>query len=85
MQATPATVIVYSASWCAFCHAVKQHLMNLKVPYKEIEVDKDQAAAQELVAKTGMSAVPVVQIGNEIIVGFDRGRIDSALRANKLV
>lgn len=79
------SVLVYSASWCAFCHAVKQYLTNIKVPYREIEVDKDQQAAQELVSKTGMSAVPVVQIGSEIIVGFDRERIDSALRANKLV
>jgi glutaredoxin 3 len=78
-------VVIYSASWCAFCHMAKQYLTGLKVPYKEIDVEHDQKAATELVQKTGQAGIPVIEIGEETIIGFDRPRIDSALRANKLI
>ncbi len=76
---------VYSAPWCVYCHALKEYLKGKKVPFKDIDVSADQEAAKELVEKTGMSAVPVSEIGGEYIVGFDREKIDSALREHKLV
>jgi glutaredoxin 3 len=85
MPDTANPVIIYSASWCAFCHMAKQYLTGLKVPYKEIDVEHDQKAAMELVQKTGQAGIPVIEIGEETIIGFDRPRIDSALRANKLI
>jgi glutaredoxin 3 len=78
-------VVIYSASWCAFCHMAKQYLNGLKVPFKEIDVEHNHEAARELVEKTGQAGIPVVEIGGETIIGFDRPRIDLALRANKLV
>ncbi len=84
MSDTP-KVTVYSAPWCAFCHAVKQYLDSKKVAYEEIDVDANQEAARELVEKSGQAGIPVVFIGDEMIVGFDRPRIDSALTAAKLL
>jgi glutaredoxin 3 len=79
------SVVIYSASWCAFCHMAKQYLSGLKVPFKEIDVEHDHNAARGLVEKTGQAGIPVIEIGEETIIGFDRPRIDLALRANKLV
>jgi glutaredoxin 3 len=79
------TVVIYSASWCAFCHMAKQYLNSLKVPFKEIDVEHDHEAARELVDKTGQAGIPVLEIGGETILGFDRPKIDLALRANKLI
>ena len=31
------------------------------------------------------AGIPVIEIGDETIIGFDRPKIDSALRANKLI
>jgi glutaredoxin 3 len=78
-------VTVYSAPWCVYCHAVKEYLRGKKVKFKDVDVSKDQEAAHRLVMKTGISAVPVIEIGEEAIVGFDREKIDSALREHKLV
>jgi glutaredoxin 3 len=78
-------VVIYSASWCAFCHMAKQYLDGLKVPFNEIDVEHDHAAARELVEKTGQAGIPVIEIGEETIIGFDRPRIDSALRDAKLI
>jgi len=82
---TPAQVTIYSAPWCAFCHAAKQFLDGKKVSYKDINVDEDHKAAMEMVQKTGQAGIPVLIIGDETIIGFDRPKIESALRANHLV
>jgi glutaredoxin-like YruB-family protein len=79
------TVTIYSASWCAFCHMTKKYLDGLKVPYTDIDVDHDPTAAQALVQKTGQAGIPVLEIGEETILGFDRPKIDLALRHYKLI
>lgn len=78
-------VTVYSAPWCAFCHAVKQYLDSKEVEYTEIDVDASQDAARELVERSHQAGIPVVFVGEEMIIGFDRPRIDSALTAAKLI
>lgn len=80
-----ATVTVYSAVWCAYCHMAMEYLKSRHVEYDSIDVDKDPKVAQEIFSKTGQAGVPVIEIGDETILGFDRQRIDSALRANNLV
>lgn len=82
---SPANVTIYSASWCAFCHMAKQYLDSKHVPFKEIDVDHDPSAAQRIFSKTGQAGVPVLEIGDATILGFDRPRIDSALEKYKLV
>lgn len=77
-------VKIYSAPWCAFCHMAKNYLDGLKVAYTDIDVEKDASAAQDLVKKTGQAGIPVLEIGDQTIIGFDRPKIDAALAANKL-
>ena len=42
-------------------------------------VAEDPVALEELRARTGRMAVPVITIGDEIVVGFDRGRLKRLL------
>ena len=72
-------VTVYSADWCAFCQATKDYLTKLGVPFEEKNVEENQEYMQEAVQKSGQMGIPVLDIDGEIIVGFDRPRIDSAL------
>jgi len=85
MSDMPITVKVYGAEWCAFCHVAMDYLKGKKVEYKYIDIDKEPGAGEEIFNKTGQAGVPVIEIGDETILGFDRMRIDSALRANNLV
>jgi glutaredoxin 3 len=78
-------VIVYSTSWCVFCRMAKEYFKSKGVLYREVDVEHDVEKARELVERTGQAGVPVIEIGTETILGFDRPQIDSALRANKLV
>jgi len=78
-------VTVYSANWCAFCHAAKQYFDKLGIKYTDKDVEKDVATAQEAIGKSGQMGIPVIDIDGTIIIGFDRPRIDAALKANKLI
>lgn len=78
-------VTVYSAVWCAFCHAAKDYLDKLGVKYVDRDVEKDPAAGLEAVNKSGQRGIPVLDIGGDIIIGFDRPRIDAALKSHHLV
>lgn len=76
---SPATVTIYSAPWCAFCHMAKEYFKSKGVAYREIDVDENRDAAQIIFNKTGQAGVPVIEIGDATILGFDRPRIDSVL------
>lgn len=78
-------VTVYSADWCAFCHAVKDYLDKLGVKYTEKNVETDVAFAHEAVDKSGQTGIPVLDIDGTIIIGFDRPKIDAVLKDKKLV
>lgn len=80
-----AKVTIYGAEWCPPCHMTKNYLKSIGVDYKYVNIDEDAAGAKEIHDKTGWSAIPIIEIGNEHILGFDRPKIDSALEANKLI
>lgn len=80
-----ATITVYSTTWCGFCHQAKAYFDSIGVKYKDIDVEKDQKASEEMVKKTGQMGVPVIEIGDTTIVGYDRPKIDEALKAASLI
>jgi glutaredoxin-like YruB-family protein len=78
-------VIVYSATWCAFCHAAKDYFDKLGVKYEDRDVEANPQAGVEAVEKSDQRGIPVIDIEGDIIIGFDRPKIDAALKAHKLV
>lgn len=73
-------VAIYTADWCAFCHAAKEYLDKKGVKYEERDVEKDPRYAEESVQKSGQRGIPVLDIDGTIIIGFDRPKIDAALQ-----
>jgi glutaredoxin len=63
----------------------KEYLKSKKVEYIEKDVTKDAKAYQDILEKSGQLGVPVIEIDNTIIVGFDRPSIDASLREKKLI
>jgi glutaredoxin 3 len=72
-------VVVYTTTTCPYCASVKQYLASRSVPFRERNVEQDPAAAAEMVRVSGQQGVPVTVIDGEVIVGFDRPRLDDAL------
>ena len=75
-------VTVYTTPTCTWCNAIKRHLQENNIRYREIDVSVDQKAAEEMVRKSGQQGVPQTDINGQIIVGFDRNRINSLLGIN---
>jgi glutaredoxin 3 len=73
------TVTVYSTPTCSWCRIAKDHLRSSGVAFEDVDVATDMSRAKEMVEKSGQYGVPVIEIDGEIVVGFDRARIDSLL------
>lgn len=72
-------VTVYTATWCGFCHMAKDYFDKKGVKYTDKDVEKDPKFLEEAVNKSGQRGIPVIDIDGQIIVGFDRPKIDAAL------
>ena len=72
-------VKIYSTPTCPWCIRTKQFLKDNNIVFEDIDVSDNQTAAEEMVRKSGQMGVPVLDIEGEIIVGFDKERIKSAL------
>lgn len=75
-------VVVYTTPTCSWCTTVKRHLQENGIQYREVNVAADQKAAEEMVRKSGQQGVPQTEINGQIIVGFDKTRINSLLGIN---
>ncbi len=72
-------VIIFTTPSCPHCRSAKQYLRQKGVPFKDVDVARDAAAARDMVRRSGQQGVPVLDIGGKIIVGFDRPKIDRLL------
>ena len=75
-------VVVYTTPTCSWCTTIKRHLQENGIQYREVNVAADQKAAEEMVRKSGQQGVPQTEINGQIIVGFDKTRINSLLGIN---
>jgi glutaredoxin 3 len=80
--AKPHRVLVFTTPTCPWCQRAKQYLRQQRVPYREVDVSRDAAAARDLVRRTGQMGVPVVEIDGRPVVGFDQRAIDRLLGLN---
>jgi glutaredoxin-like YruB-family protein len=75
----PLRVTVYSAPACSWCNTLKNYLRQHNVLYTDIDLSRDQRAADALVKRSGQTGVPQTDINGEIIVGFNKTRINELL------
>jgi glutaredoxin 3 len=76
-------IIVYTTPTCPYCHQVKHFLSERGVKFTERDVSVDRAAATEMIQKTGQRGVPVITIDGQVVVGFDRARLEQLLGDGK--
>jgi len=72
-------VVIYSTPTCHFCQQAKAFFKENNVEYTEYDVASDQEKAQEMVQKSGQMGVPVIFIGDNMIIGFDEGKVRELL------
>lgn len=72
-------VTIYSTPSCHFCHMAKEFFKENNVAYTEYDVASDVDKRKEMIEKSGQMGVPVIIIGEELIVGFNKPQIAQLL------
>jgi glutaredoxin len=71
--------IVYSAEWCPWCHKAIDFLKEKNVEVEIKDVGENPEYAKEVQEKSGQSGIPVILIGDEVIIGFNQPALKKAL------
>lgn len=72
-------ITVYSTPTCSWCNTLKTWLRKNNVPFTDIDISRDEKAAQDLVRRTGQQGVPQTDINGQIVVGFNQSRLKELL------
>ncbi len=72
-------VKIYSTQTCPYCRMAKEYLDANNISYQNFDVGEDTLAREEMVRLTGQMGVPAIVIGGEIVIGFDKERINALL------
>ncbi|MED3573093.1 glutaredoxin family protein [Cytobacillus praedii] len=68
-------ITVYTTNTCPYCVMMKNFLKDQGLPFKEVNVQMDQIAADRLVAATGQLGVPQTEINGQWVLGFDPEKV----------
>ncbi len=74
-------VKIFSTPTCPYCIQAKAYLTSKGISYENVDVSADEAGLNEMMRLSGQMGVPVLVIDGEVIVGFDRTKIDAKLGA----
>ncbi len=72
-------VKIYSTPTCTYCIMAKQWFAEKNIEYEEFDVASSEEKRNELLEKTGQMAVPAIEVGDEMVIGFDKGRLEKLL------
>jgi glutaredoxin 3 len=72
-------VLIYSTPTCHFCHMAKEYFTANNVAFTDYNVAADIDKRKEMIDKSGQMGVPVIQIENDLIVGFNKPVITKLL------
>lgn len=73
-------VTIYSTPVCHFCQAAKEFFKENNVEYTEHDVASDAEKREEMIELTGQMGVPVIRIGDDIVIGFDEDKVKELLK-----
>lgn len=72
-------VRIYSTPMCPFCKAAKQFFKENNIEYEDLNVAESDEARDEMIKKSGQMSVPVIDVGGDIIVGFNTEKLKQSL------
>ena len=73
-------ITIYSTPTCVYCKSLKEYLTEKKIAFHEVDVAANEKELEKMVAISGQMGVPVVEIDGEVVIGFDREKIDEILK-----
>lgn len=74
-------VKIYSTPSCGYCKMAKQYFQDNDIAFEEYNVAEDAAKREEMVQMTGQMGVPVIQVKDKVLIGFDQSALEEMLQA----
>ena len=71
---------IFSTSNCPYCRMAKEYFSGKGIEFEDIDVSKDRAAATEMIETSGQMGVPVIDIDDDIVIGFNVPRIEEVMK-----
>ncbi|HRH27134.1 MAG TPA: glutaredoxin family protein [Parcubacteria group bacterium] len=72
-------VTIYSTPTCHFCNMAKEYFDANGVTYESFDVSVDSNKRAEMMEKTGQLGVPVIEIEDKIVIGFNKPKLAELL------
>ena len=73
------TIRIFTTPNCGNCRAAKEFFLGRKLDFEEINVEGNLGALRKMIRLSGAKSVPVIQMGEHVVVGFDRARLEELL------
>jgi glutaredoxin 3 len=71
---------IYSTPACVYCKTLKEYLKKRDIKFSDIDVASNEKELEHMIKISGQMGVPVVDIDGEVIIGFDKQKIDELLK-----
>jgi glutaredoxin 3 len=75
-----AKIKIYTTPTCHHCIDAKTFFKEKGLDFENIDVSSDEKAGAEMVEKSGQMGVPVIFINDEMIIGFDKEKVEKLLK-----
>ena len=72
-------VTIYTTPTCGYCKMAKDFFTANNVTYTEYNVGTDLEKRKEMIEKSGQMGVPVIFVGDDMTIGFDKSKLSSLL------
>ncbi|MFP4136304.1 MAG: glutaredoxin family protein [Candidatus Acetothermia bacterium] len=75
-------VTIYTTPSCPYCNAAKDWMDENNVTYTDYDVSQNRQKAKEMIEKSGQRGTPVIDIDGNIVVGFNKEKLQSLINVN---
>jgi len=72
-------VQIYTTPTCVYCGMAKKFFGEKGVKYEEYNVASDMEKRKEMIERTGQMGVPVIMVGDDVIIGFNQAKLEELL------
>ena len=72
-------VTIYSTQTCHFCHMTKDFFKENNITFTDLDITSDEKNKEEMLERSGQMSVPVIFVGDEMVVGFNESKLKELL------
>jgi glutaredoxin 3 len=73
----PHSIRLFVKAYCGWCHEVIDWLDERHISFESLDVSTDAAAFKEMVALSGQSKAPVIEVDGKILADFGADELEA--------